>query len=242
MHCIECGFAVYPADICEHPKVHDIPIANPEKVKAALAEFSLASPSEVNARIPNPRGPPVEGLEISDGFKCSVCNHAATSRRGVENVYLIHHPELPMKPEGRAISTKVQRFWKVIHRVYFAVEPILETIPAGSPFAVYMQHHYQTIPDTATSSINLEARNNHPLVRMAGWHTHLDPYIGCAKTRGEMVNLATFPKSAETTLSKLHDHVCAYVKSGAVIGREAAYFIRRMLHHYPPYVAQLGHA
>ena len=231
-HCLHCQYAVYPSHTLSHAVFHDIIISDISKVEAVLSSFKLAEPTQVNQMRPAAGGPPVEGLQITDGFKCALCDYSAGVTRSISNHYKVEHPDFPCATANHYVNAKVQCFWQKTHTVFFTINPILLTLPSTNPYSVYIQKHYRSDQKSFTTP-NLESRNYHPLIRMAGWHVHLEPYMKTTKDIGSLVNLCMSPQAKETTLSKLQNYVIEYLSAGVTAANGSHYLVRRMLHHYP---------
>lgn len=237
MHCVECELAVYPEYILTHPGTHGTPVSDLEKTQARLGQYPLNPPQDLRALLPKSGGPPVEGLKIIDGFKCSLCDHSAPSSRTIDNQYLKDHKGLNTPVNDRHQSTKIQRFFSQNYSTYFAVNPSLLSIPPHTPFSTFLRH-FKPLPPTETHFAVKTTRDLHPLTVMADWHTHLKSYLESKSKINSILSLCAFPSKDDPMLRNLSEHVLKYLVFYGLEAKKAHYNIRRTLHDYRMYVTQ----
>ena len=235
--CIQCGYAIPPLSIAAHPRTkHGVEIADENALQALLSErYELVTPEDVTLCLPEPFGPPVEGLSIQDGYKCIHCEHAAPSAKRVSTVYFTDHPDNIVPCEQRSEKCKIQTFWPNTHRTYFAVNTSGVPTNDDSAYAAYL---HQQLPQprlgpSGEQEDTLDPRNFHPLLRMTRWHEHLIPIIDQLGTHQPLLALAASPTKEEKVLSELDGLVRYYLRKTAKEASNTPYIIRKMLHRFP---------
>ena len=135
MHCVECEQAVYPEKILLHPGSHNISIQDLDQVQIELKAFPLNHPKDLKDILPKSGGPPVEGLKVINGFKCTLCEHSAPTSRAVDNQFLKDHPDTQIPVDHRHRATQLQSFFPRRFNNFFEVNPALLKVSPNTPFS-----------------------------------------------------------------------------------------------------------
>ena len=143
-YCLHCQYAVYSFHTLSPAVFHDIIISDVSKVKAVLSSFKLAESTQVNQMRPAAGGPPVQGLQITNGFKCALCDYSAGVICSISNHYKVEHPDFSYATANHYVNAKVQCFWQKTHTVFFTINSILLTLLSINPYSIYIQKYYRS--------------------------------------------------------------------------------------------------
>lgn len=233
MHCMECEMAIPIKQLTAHPATHKIKLLNVSNTQKQLDAYVLNDIQEVNRLIPLSGGPPVQGLKVISGFKCTQCHYTAVSERGVQSQFLKDHPQLAKMPtHQRSIPAQIQHFFNQKTSTYFTVNPELQQLPLDSPYAIYLRNPI-TIKSSTITSPSKGTQDLHPLTVMTGWYYHVEPYMGNKRTILELVTLCALPGAQEPHLKDLGTHVTAFLHKCFVLAKQSSELILQMLEQYP---------
>jgi hypothetical protein len=234
--CLACGLAHLPADVVGHlRKKHCIKASDRE------ASYILSTPDTLGA-ITNPgslclpasSGPPVEGLDITNGFRCSFCDYAAGSKTTMDGHFSVHrdeHSSVPM--EARSRPAKVQVFWAVTNRVFFEVQPGLAKTSASSIWATYLSEEASKPPEELVAVPALRPTEVPLLLKHTQWHTLLGDRIKDRVRREALLRMATLPRKGDGPLGTLQELCFKYFKAVAKAARTANDVVLMMMESFP---------
>lgn len=225
--CTTCQLAYPSCDILLHLKNRHNMQLHQDQQTALCSYHVLDSPTP-----PSYPNPPVEGLKVSNGFKCKHCPYAASAESTIIKHCGQDHKSIEPKPKDRYFPSSVQTFYYPITTRYFAVEPSLANHSPDSPFALFVRDIASNI-NLSTQSQSFEKRNIHPLILKTGWHHHLQEYLTTQNDIRRFVKLTATPTASEHHFANLSTAVTQYLKDARKIAYNAPYLVRRMLKEYP---------
>ena len=232
MICTQCKYAVRSYAVSSHFKNHT-KIPDEKNAKLHLQTYILNDPPLVNSFLPESNGPPIEFLQIKDGFQCVQCSYAAQSHFTVERHYKDNHPETPLPTNQRYRPAHVQSFYSNNYNIYISVNPNLHNVQPNSAYSLFLHN----LPPTPPLDIRFPIKKNadlHPMIIKTGWHDHLGGYMNNKGTINKLVELCALPSnSKEPSFQYLRTHVERYLDTCAQIANQADIQIRKMLYQYP---------
>lgn len=207
--CIKHGGAVQHNGIKTHfGTEHGLTKKDTEKLMLILPELELLANSEASNRLPrNSLVRPIEGLEVVDGFVCSICYAASTSTRGFERKQC--------NPIGSSHSIQGQQKVSKLFTCaspYFAIDILwLEArqhLPnaEGNFVMQMMDSYYQMIPSSDSDALPSKPSYDDitPFMQEARYHEHLVD-IPLSRIR-KLCQVPRRPLGAEAGLLKGIDH------------------------------------
>ena len=233
MHCSKCQVAISAKQLTTHPSTHEIKLLNIPEIQKKLAIYVLNDSKDVNCLLPLSGGPPVEGLNIIPGFKCTQCQYSAMLQRSVASQFLVHHPHLSKMPVfERSIPVQIQHFFNTKTSSFFAVNPELQQLSFDSPYTLFLRNPLTIKSSTLTFPIK-NTQDLHPLTVMTGWHNHVASYMDNKAKILTLVTLCALPRSQELGLENLNIHVNAYLTKCGTLAKKADGIVIQMLKRFP---------
>lgn len=232
LHCVACQVAWLPSAILGHLKSkHDLSVPHGEEQLAAVTTELELIQHFTQLVEPHPDGPPIEMLAVHDGFRCSKCPYAAKAKKSVSN-HLVKHKKDNIRGPIPIQTAHVQAFFYPSPKRFFAVNPALAPSCNDSPYQVFLQKIFPTIPKPF-KPMSMDKSDVDPLVQMTRWHVHLEPFVQSRDAVDQLVALAKTPEKNDQVYGHLHDYVRGYLKATRAAANGVQFSILCMLDHYP---------
>ena len=233
--CLGCGWCWLPDEIVGHLRnTHHFKVSSTEKENLLLTAKALGVCEQRDqVAIPKPGGPPVEGLLKQEGWKCKWCSYAAKSQ-AVAISHARQHEEALGAGTKRIQAATVQAFWKMTHRVYFAVEPSLGGVLEGeAAWELWLMGDAERRAKLQDGARPLRAEEIPLLVKRTGWHLHLDKWLWNTSEREKLKQMVALPKWSAAGLGSLQ-HICLkYLIAAREMAMGCDGYIMKALKQYP---------
>lgn len=165
--CADCSEAVYPPHTRTHVTDHGTPCPSTEQLTALLEELDVASGPTLD---PSEVFPPVLGLSIYDGLKCTVaaCHLSFYSKRSFERHCQEQHVGFPRS----SIPCKVHRIFKNrALQLVIRIDPDLSIQHPHGTFAQYLSCvHSKDEPSPDSINPSVDPRRLNAFLYSVRWH------------------------------------------------------------------------
>jgi Orsellinic acid/F9775 biosynthesis cluster protein D len=122
--------------------------------------------------LPTPKGPPVQLVELYEGFACSRCAYCCCSKSWMENHIRDTHPDMYGQASRCHYPTTVQTLFPNVGRVFFEVNPALVNLSFHDPMDHILRHHIPSLPQPFVTPTDTD-RERTPFMRFMDWDKHL---------------------------------------------------------------------
>jgi hypothetical protein len=201
-------------------KKHGLIVADREKFTTACKRWKIHEDYD-DVLIPSPRGPPVEAVDVYDGYACAVdpatCSFACTSKEWMEK-HCREHPDRPIVSSSCYRSkVKIQNLFPA-NRKFFETEPALWNVPQESVFSVVLQKLLPALPVPSIAAPD-PAYERDALLRLTQWDVIMEPYYTDSAKHRAIQSLKESPRQGDPAFRALHDAMQDYIRLGMKIGR-----------------------
>lgn len=191
-----------------------------------------------------PRGPPVQLVDLHEGFACGVdsdratgsCTFCCRSKDHMENhIRRMHKDMSNNQPASNChYPATVQSLSQHFSRVFFQVLPELAGVPLHDPLDRVLRDYIPNLPRPSVAPPDTE-RERTPFMRFMNWDRHLSHVRTDQSKLGLVLSLQQRPAPGpeESHLSRLTTAVQSYIRLGTRICRNEnqSFTIRKILIH-----------
>lgn len=244
--CIVCMSAWMPGTVikhCKHNNNHKnivMPADASSELEAIVKKWDIIPDQQTS--LPMFDGPPVEGLEIHLGMACTAqgCTYACRKQESMDQHHMQMHPNSNVPRPNRHRSADVQCFFTNTGTRYFTVNKALVGHHPESLYSTFLTKYLPSLPPPPMLPPNT-SREIPPLLKMTGWHIHLDEFVTDTEKRKALVKVAEGPKKKKPLVGQLHEWVTEYLKAIRELTRHGVpYTVLKYLLKYPASVLHLA--
>ncbi|KAF8057950.1 hypothetical protein FPV67DRAFT_1429157, partial [Lyophyllum atratum] len=232
-HCLNCFTAHLPSSIVNHLKKDGIPVSQEQATgleQLALSHKLITSADDL--MLPTPDGPPVEGLKVEEGYRCNLCSFAARAYKTVANHWSEDHRDSGSSHQG-VLTAKVQNFFPRKHH-FFSVKEVAKVDPTDSLFDLHMRTDVAEMEASTYVAPPSTPAEVPPLLKLTGWHTHLEAHIGDKIRIAAVRNLVKpMPPKDDSPLGRVAAVVDQYMTEICNQAEESDINVRCCLMEYP---------
>lgn len=160
--CRECQYAIQKSALQSHLLRHKIYRKERYRLLSSIAELDLFEPH--NVPLPTSASPPIDGLPIISGYRCTVigCGHlCASSKRMRRHWSEIHGLSEVSISTFLACPVKIQTFFRGTKLRYFEVTPLQAPGTAiAAPLAIINEPHGEDEEDEEDESYQIYDEGN----------------------------------------------------------------------------------
>lgn len=233
--CIDCQHGITPKKALNHIKMHNITIANQDKLSfASTIETSMCVGYKPNLAFPSKLSPPIPGLKVNKGWSCTLCNYCSTNEGTFRQHFSKFHSD---KVGSHASYTKIvhaQQYFQ--HMPSFEVTPTLANLETGNLYELYLKQFTPTLTTNHLLPPAISTNEVTPLLRVTQWHEHLKDFIDTCPKVQCIMSLVKLPTSnnGDQDLGKPLDILIEkYLKSIRVLANTSSIGVRCLLMECP---------
>ncbi|KAF8054082.1 hypothetical protein FPV67DRAFT_1442194, partial [Lyophyllum atratum] len=233
LHCLNCFSAHLPSSIVNHLKKDGVPVSQQQatELEGLVASHELITSAD-DLVLPTPDGPPVEGLKVEDGYRCSLCSFAGRAHKTVANHWSEDHGDSGSSHQS-VLAAKVQNFFPNKHN-FFSVKEVPKVNPIDSLFDLHMRTDVAEMDASTYVAPPSTPAEVPPLLKLTGWHTHLEPHIA-DKIRIAAVRdlVKPMPPKDDSPLGRVAAAVDQYMTEICTQAQDSDINVRCCLMEYP---------
>jgi Orsellinic acid/F9775 biosynthesis cluster protein D len=238
--CTKCQRGILASSLLSHLNTHDIRISSVDKrnLRTIMDSSSFLTDS-IEVASPIPPCPPIEGIQVQDGFSCDLCNYCCITVGSMQKHIGNKHNDALGSVKANFKPAQVQSLFARRPK-YFAVTPILRGLNKGDLFTCYMQQCAPEIEQLKILIPPLNANEVPPLLKVTQWHEHLKDYTKNREQVQKLLELIRLPTSrrGESWMGPpLRATIEGYMRDVRVKANNASLGIKCLLMECPRFVS-----
>jgi Orsellinic acid/F9775 biosynthesis cluster protein D len=238
--CTKCFHGILASSLISHANSHNIKLLPEEKrnLQKIMASSSFLQDSN-SIPTPTPPCPPIEGIQVQDGFSCNICDYCCVTFRSMPSHFSNKHKDVVGFAKANSKPVQVQALFARRPK-YFAVTPSLRGHNEDDLFTAYLQQCAPEIEALKILNPPLNPNEVPPLLKVTQWHEHLKDYTSNRNSVQKLLELITLPTSRQGNAwmgSSLRATVEGYMKDVGVKANTASLGIRCLLKECPRFVS-----
>jgi Orsellinic acid/F9775 biosynthesis cluster protein D len=238
--CTKCQHGINASSLISHANSLSINLLPEEKQNLQrLINHSGFLTDYIPVSFPTSPCPPIEGLNVEDGFGCNICSYCSISFATMQQHFSQKHKDVPGFAKENSKAVQVQALFSRRPK-YFAVTPSLRGHCEDDLFAVYLRRCAPEIESLRILNPPLNANEVPPLLKITQWHEHLKDYTTNRDSVRKLLELTTLPTSRQGNAwmgSPLRATIEGYMKDVGVKANTASLGIRCLLKECPRFVS-----
>jgi Orsellinic acid/F9775 biosynthesis cluster protein D len=235
--CQQCKSGLNPKLALRHAKGHKIVLSPTQH--AFLTDYLDASTfatEKDKLPTPPPNSAPIEGLTVSQGFKCSLCLYCAGSPGTMANHFSKAHRGAAGTCTQNSAPTAVQSYFSGTHTASFSVDTIRVGLASDDLYMAYLDQLAPQFESSTLLNPALSPDEVPPLLRVMAWDQHLSFFLQSRVTTDKLLTLTTLPTSTQgiTWLGDpLRSATVAYLHHTGKLSAKSGIAVRCLLHECP---------
>ena len=176
--CKTCKVGLNAKAALKHAKSHGIKLSSTQwgVLKSFLNTETFAAQAD-NLAPPPENSAPIEGLAVTQGFKCSHCTKCVAGRNTMMSHFSDKHRGKAGTYADNCTPTFIQTYFSGTKSPSFPVDPVRTGLASDDLYSAYLD---QLLPVFKGSTLVNEALSSDeipPLLKVTLWHKHLAEYL-----------------------------------------------------------------
>jgi Orsellinic acid/F9775 biosynthesis cluster protein D len=240
--CTKCRHGILPSSLISHSKEHCIKLLPVEKKNLQrIMDNSSYLGDSIEVESPQPPCPPIEGIQIQDGFACDLCSYCCITVRTMQSHFSNNHKTAVGFAKANSKPAELQALFARRPK-YFAVAPGLRGLNDDDLFTIYLKQCAPELDALRILNPPLSTNEIPPLLKVTQWHEHLKDYTTDRDSVRKLLGLLKLPTSKKGEIclgSPLRKTIEGYLRNVRVKAHNASLGIKCLLKECPRYAISL---